>query len=106
LIDFFTGQGGRYGSRESALQSANDGLETARAGRGGIASRLYNRLSLGDSSAEERTAVESGSNSNDSLEMAHVKANKRSAPPSYDTDVPNHVLFNQDDNEGADPFDD
>jgi hypothetical protein len=72
LIDFFTGQGGHYGSRDAAVSTSIAGIES---GRGG---NHYNRLSLDGSSGEERTAVESGTSSNDSLEMSRIKSTKRS----------------------------
>lgn len=101
LVDLYTGQGGRYGSRDAAASASGAAVEAGQ--RGGAANSLYNRLSLGDSSGgEERTAVESGTNSNDSLEMSRVKP-KRSAPPTYEPRESNHVLFGDEDH---DPFDD
>ena len=79
------------------------GADAVETGRGGAA--LYNRLSLDDSSGEAHTAVESRTNSNDSIEMERVRTKKRSAPPSYRAPSPNHVIFNQEEEED-DPFDD
>lgn len=88
------------GSRLLAKDSLHAGLER------GHAVTEYDRLSLDDSSNEERTAIESGTNSHDSLEMGRIKPGKRSAPPSYDTQAPHHVLFDEREEEEADPFED
>lgn len=87
------------GSRFLAMGASGAGLEQ------GHGASEYNRLSLDDSSGEQ-TAIESGTNSHDSMEMAtRVKSNKRSAPPSYETASPHHVVFDQEEEE-EDPFED
>lgn len=88
------------GSRLLAVGASGAGLEQAHG------ASEYNRLSLDDSSGGERTAIESGTNSHNSMEMApRVKSKKRSAPPSYETEAPHHVIFDQEEEE-EDPFED
>jgi hypothetical protein len=88
------------GSRiKAANASGAAGMELAH----GISE--YDRLSLDDSS-QERTAIESGTNSHDSMELSRVKPKPRSAPPSYDTQPSHHVLFDEHEEEEDDPFED
>lgn len=117
LIDFYVSQGGMYGSRKKAVQSAGSGIALeGGAGSSHSSNSLYARLSLGDhhtvssNSNEERTAIGSSGGSSDSLEMERIKNSKRiqQLREKDGKAGPNHVLFDGDeeDDEDDDPFDD
>lgn len=101
LIDFYVGQGGRFGSRKRNEQAA------AAPSLMESATSLYARLSMGDSNSnsnEDRTAIGSGGSA-DSLEMDRIKSQRRAQQAEKD-DEPRHVLFNGEEEEDEDPFDD